>query len=65
MDDITARTDDTPGTVYLVDHDHRVHSRHAKSDTEIVLVPAPSNDPDDPLNWTPRRRLLATTCMFL
>ncbi|CAK7199693.1 hypothetical protein SEUCBS139899_002376 [Sporothrix eucalyptigena] len=65
MEDVAARIGDTPGTVYLVDHDHRVSGQHAKADAEIVLVPAPSNDPDDPLNWTPRRRLLACSCMFL
>ncbi|CAK7222454.1 hypothetical protein SBRCBS47491_004870 [Sporothrix bragantina] len=65
MDDIAARIGDTPGTVYLVDHDHQVAGQHAKADAEIVLVPAPSDDPDDPLNWTPRRRMLANTCMLL
>ncbi|CAK7211766.1 hypothetical protein SCUCBS95973_001230 [Sporothrix curviconia] len=33
--------------------------------TRIGDTPAPSDDPDDPLNWTPRRRMLANTCMLL
>lgn len=64
-DDIAARLADTPGTVYLVDHGHHVHSQHAKADAEIVLVPAPSDDSDDPLNWTPRRRWLVNSCLFV
>lgn len=52
-----------PGTVTLVDLQHSLQARHADhGDREIVLVPEPSNDPDDPLNWSPRRKLLSTTC---
>lgn len=29
----------------------------------VVLVPAPSNDPDDPLNWSPRRKLISTLAL--
>jgi hypothetical protein len=54
-----------PGTVHLVDIEHALHSRHAGSGGDIVLVPTPSNDPDDPLNWTPRRKLTATICSSL
>jgi hypothetical protein len=58
--------DAVPGTVHLVDLEHVLHTRHAKSGTgDIVLVPTPSNDPDDPLNWTPRRKLIATICWSL
>ncbi|OQU98973.1 hypothetical protein CLAIMM_04681 [Cladophialophora immunda] len=53
-----------PGTVHLVDLQHTLHFRHAKGDTsDIVLVPAPSDDPEDPLNWTPRRKLLSIICI--
>ncbi|KAJ9644288.1 hypothetical protein H2204_001639 [Knufia peltigerae] len=41
-----------------------MHAKHAsKGSKDIVLVPAPSSDPDDPLNWSPRRKLLSTSCM--
>lgn len=53
-------TDAIPGTVHLVDLDHTMHTRHAANgDRDIVLDPTPSNDPNDPLNWTPRRKLMA------
>ena len=50
-----------PGTIQLVDVDHTVEARHA-GNGDIVLQPTPSNHPDDPLNWTPRRKLLALIC---
>lgn len=53
-----------PGTVHLVDLDHTMHTRHAQGG-DIVLVPTPSKDPDDPLNWSPRRKLLSSLCSNL
>jgi hypothetical protein len=69
-----------PGTVHLVDLEGVMLAKHAqRGQRDIVLVPAPSSDPDDPvrgfyspeslnadmakLNWTPRRKMLSTTCM--
>ncbi|KAH8803654.1 putative MFS transporter [Xylogone sp. PMI_703] len=53
-----------PGTVHLIDLENMIHARHAEgSQEEIVLVPTPSSDPDDPLNWTPQRKLLSTFCV--
>jgi hypothetical protein len=69
-----------PGTVHLVDLEGTMLAKHAQGgQRDIVLVPAPSSDPDDPvggfcppkllnadttkLNWTPRRKMLSTTCM--
>ncbi|KAJ5974088.1 hypothetical protein N7481_011298 [Penicillium waksmanii] len=52
-----------PGTVTLVDVQHVLNTRHARGDSDIVLIPTPSNDPDDPLNWSPRRKLLSTICV--
>ena len=53
-----------PGTVHLVDLDGTMKAKHAKgSKRDIVLVPTPSSDPDDPLNWTPRRKILSTLSM--
>jgi hypothetical protein len=53
-----------PGTVHLVDLDHMLHTRHANGG-DIVLVPTPSYDPDDPLNWLPRKKILSSICANL
>ncbi len=50
-----------PGTIHLVDthvdyHDHKDH---------IVLNPRPSNDPEDPLNWTRKRKLWNIGMVYL
>lgn len=47
-----------PGTRLLVDIQHKVHAAH-DADKEIVLIPQPSSDPDDPLNWGPVRKYVA------
>lgn len=54
-----------PGTVHLVDLQGTLAVKHAKGKdlADVVLVPAPSDDPDDPLNWSPRRKLLSTTSL--
>jgi len=53
-----------PGTAHLVDLEHTLNTKHAQGgQRDIVLVPSPSSDPDDPLNWSPRRKLLSTICM--
>ncbi|KAI9743624.1 MAG: hypothetical protein M1818_002940 [Claussenomyces sp. TS43310] len=50
-----------PGTVHLVDLEGTLHAKHASGGVaDVVLVPAPSDHPDDPLNWSPRRKLLST-----
>lgn len=55
-----------PGTVHLVDLEGTVHALHASGgQRDIVLVPAPSAHPDDPLNWSPRRKLLSLTCLCM
>jgi hypothetical protein len=51
-----------PGTVQLVDIDHTLNVRHA-GNGDVILVPAPTDDPEDPLNWSPRRKLLSTVCI--
>ncbi|KAG0647197.1 putative MFS-type transporter [Hyphodiscus hymeniophilus] len=55
--------DVVPGTVHLVDLDHSISTKHSKGNKEIVLIPTPSDDPDDPLNWSPRRKALSTFCL--
>ena len=52
------------GTVHLVDLEGILNAKHASgSQTDIVLVPAPSANPDDPLNWSARRKMLSTSCV--
>lgn len=53
-----------PGTVLLVDVDHISQSQHAGRQ-DIVLIPTPSNDPDDPLNWSKTRKILGVVCFGL
>ncbi|KAL2854267.1 kinase-like domain-containing protein [Aspergillus pseudoustus] len=56
--------DAIPGTFTLVDTEHVLATRHLdRGDRDIVLVPEPSNDPDDPLNWSSFRKLLSTVCL--
>lgn len=54
-----------PGTVHLVDLEEAIATRHAKGHHDIILVPTPSSDPDDPLNWSPGRKRLALLCIML
>jgi hypothetical protein len=51
-----------PGTVHLVDLEGTIREKHASGAElrDVVLVPAPSQDPDDPLNWSPSRKRLST-----
>ncbi|TVY71170.1 putative MFS-type transporter [Lachnellula suecica] len=56
-----------PGTVHLVDLEGTIRAKHASGTQlkDIVLVPAPSSDPDDPLNWSPRRKWLSTASLSM
>lgn len=55
-----------PGTVYLVDVGGQVSSSlHDAAHQDIVLVPRPSSDPEDPLNWTHRRKIVAVSMGYL
>jgi len=51
--------DRVPGTVYLVDV---AGDDHGASHNQVILVPTPSDDPEDPLNWSPARKT-TTVCM--
>lgn len=52
-----------PGTVQLIDAEGTLNVKHGRH-KEIVLVPQPTNDPDDPLRWShPRKILNVTTAM--
>ncbi|KAL2883489.1 hypothetical protein SGCOL_001172 [Colletotrichum sp. CLE4] len=56
-----------PGTTRLIDVDGSVISKHASGSDEadIVLIPRPSEDPEDPLNWNKKRKWLATSCVLM
>lgn len=49
-----------PGTVRLVDLAGTSTLRHGADQKDIILVPQPTNDPNDPLNWSKKRRLKST-----
>jgi MFS family permease len=51
--------DRVPGTVFLIDV---TKNDHGSSHDEVVLIPKPSADPEDPLNWRPARKM-TTVCM--
>ncbi|KAF6806854.1 major facilitator superfamily transporter [Colletotrichum musicola] len=54
-----------PGTTRLVDIDGSMAGRHAADQGDIILIPRPCEDPEDPLNWTKKRKLLATSCVIV
>ncbi|KAF4777738.1 hypothetical protein HER10_EVM0006702 [Colletotrichum scovillei] len=65
----TTITFDIPGTVQLVDTQGVLDVKHGSDHTNIVLVPQPSSDPNDPLSWTRKRKTfniswVMTWCFF-
>jgi hypothetical protein len=56
-----------PGTVRLIDNGDFAVSKHAegKEQSDIILIPRPSEDPEDPLNWSFKRKILATSCVVV
>ncbi|RSL38752.1 hypothetical protein CEP53_014610 [Fusarium sp. AF-6] len=57
--------DFVPGTVQLVDIEGRCGIAHAEDQRDVVLIPAPSNNPDDPLNWSPARKRVFLACICI
>lgn len=53
-----------PGTIHLVDLDGTMNVRHEEGD-DIVLVPQPTDDPEDPLNWSVWRKRLLGGCLMI
>ena len=55
-----------PGTVYMVDLDglQRVQETNTHG-ANVILVPQPSDDPNDPLRWLTRKKLLQFWFLFL
>ncbi|KXJ84862.1 major facilitator superfamily transporter [Microdochium bolleyi] len=59
-----------PGTCLLIDYDDSARASQAghaegKGERDIFLVPRPSKDPEDPLNWEYKRKVLATSCVVV
>ncbi|GJD05178.1 major facilitator superfamily transporter [Colletotrichum higginsianum] len=56
-----------PGTTKLIDQDGSIVGKHASGsdESDIVLIPRASDDPEDPLNWTKKRKWLATSCVLV
>jgi hypothetical protein len=52
-----------PGTVHLVDLEGVLAGHLGNKD--IVLVPRPSKDPEDPLNWTRARKFINLACVMM
>ncbi|GAB7335700.1 hypothetical protein MBLNU13_g08006t1 [Cladosporium sp. NU13] len=58
--------DHVPGTEYLIDvTGHDSTKPHDASRSDVVLIPRPSNDPNDPLNWSHGRKTLAVCMSYL
>ncbi|KAL3472556.1 major facilitator superfamily domain-containing protein [Aspergillus californicus] len=51
-----------PGTVRLIDTQGILNVKHGQGTREIVLVPQPTDDPDDPLRWSKPRKMSSVIC---
>ena len=57
---------EAPGTVHLVDIDGILAAKHAPGRAkDVLLIPVPSEDPDDPLNWSVNRKRLSIASICL
>lgn len=54
-----------PGTVQLVDVGQSAATLHAGDHNDIILVPTPSKDPNDPLNWPRGRKRMHLICLMV
>lgn len=57
--------DHVPGTIRLVDVAGTTSTQHDSNHKDIVLIPRPSSDPNDPLNWSWNRKLVAVSMAYL
>ena len=58
--------DVVPGTVHLVDlAGQETRGQHDSNKSNIVLVPQPSKDPEDPLNWSRRRKFWSLAMVYV
>lgn len=66
MKSVMTENPSVPGTLHLVDIERTLRTKHASGNqNDIVLIPAPSDHPDDPLNWSAKRKLLSTACISI
>lgn len=66
VSNMASRADLVPGTVHLVDlSGGGQNARHDRDQKDIVLVPRPSADPEDPLNWSRGRKMLAISMVYV
>lgn len=54
-----------PGTVLLFNLDHAASAQDAHGTGDVLLVPTPSNDADDPLNWSSGRKRMHLVCLIV
>ncbi|EMC98599.1 hypothetical protein BAUCODRAFT_102930 [Baudoinia panamericana UAMH 10762] len=61
------KTATPPGTAKLIDHDlvRTISGHHSQTVDHIRLVPQPSRDPADPLNWSKWRKVATLFCVSL
>ncbi|KAL2862799.1 major facilitator superfamily domain-containing protein [Aspergillus lucknowensis] len=55
LNDSNVPRDVIPGTIHLVN----IQIEEIDGQRHIELVPTPSSDPEDPLNWAPKRKLIS------
>lgn len=55
QDSIGDAVEGVPGTRVLIEH----------TDAEIILLPRPTSSPDDPLNWSWRRKYISQAIVFI
>lgn len=58
-----SNTEWVPGTVYLVDIDRSLQVQH-NGQSDIVLIPQPSDDPNDPLLWSQTKKNIQFAILF-
>jgi hypothetical protein len=54
-----------PGSLVLVDVDGRQQNEHVQGGKDIVLSPVPSNDVNDPLRWSWKRKQIHNAMLVL
>jgi hypothetical protein len=54
-----------PGSLVLVDVDGRQQNEHVQGGKDIVLSPVPSNDLNDPLRWSWKRKQIHNAMLVL
>lgn len=57
--------DHVPGTEHLIDIVGLGSAKGRASKADVVLIPRPSDDPNDPLNWSHGRKTLAVCMAYL